>query len=93
MTATLSPICGFGQAEPVQGDRAQGGEGRRLEIHAIGQRGEQVARHHVVFGMDRVAAAGAGHPLPNLETFHPATQGNDRARPRNIPAPSAGRDG
>ncbi len=35
MTATLSPMLGFSQPETVQGDCAQGGEGRRLEVHRV----------------------------------------------------------
>ena len=65
---------GLGQAEAVQGDGAQGGEGGRFKIDVLGQVRQQVARNDGVLGVDGIAAAGAGHPVAHLETLHAFAQ-------------------
>ena len=57
----------LGQPEAMQGNRTQGGEGGGLKIHVVGQRGEQVARHQVVFGMDGIAPPAQATRWPTLK--------------------------
>ena len=64
----------------MHGNRAEGGKGRRLEVHRVGQRDKQVARHDGILGVDSESAASAGHTLSNLEALHVLTQPEDGAR-------------
>jgi len=70
---------GRGQAQAVEGDGAEGGEGGLLEFERVGQAGEQVARDAGVFGVDGEAAAGAGDALAELEAIHAFAELDDGA--------------
>ena len=60
---------GAGLTKTVQGNGAQRGKGGCLEIDPIRDRRQQVAGHAGVFGVHGIAAPGAGHALPDLETL------------------------
>ncbi len=63
----------FRQPKTMQGDGSQRREGSRFIIHALGERGEQVAGNNIIFRVDGIASACTGHPLTHLKTFHSAS--------------------
>ena len=66
----------------LHGDGAHGGEGGVLGGDRIGQGHAQVARDPVVLGVEGVAVAGAGDPLPDGQLLHAGAHLDDLAAQR-----------
>ena len=63
----------------MQSNCAKRGECGRLKIYMIGKRGKQIARDHIVFGMNGISTTGTGDTLSDPETLHVLSKRDDRA--------------